>query len=152
MDLSSIAQTLGLTATATETEVNAKIKNMKDAQIEVILGLGRQKGAVTDTNLVQMRSIVEQNPDFAQLSWTALPDVKLEVVATQAPASTETLAAALRAAGGGSTPTLHDDRKAWTIKDWRMKDSDGLLALETSNPTEFMKLVSSMVTTGLVVR
>jgi hypothetical protein len=152
MDLKSIALSLGLKQDATEAEVTAKIAAMKAQQVEGILALGRQKGVVNDTNLNDMRALVNQNPEFAQLSWGTLQDAKTEVVPAVVPpvASQGTLAAALRA--DGKSGAIADERNCWTIKEWRQRDPNGLLSLETGDPAKFNSLVDEMVTTGFAVR
>jgi hypothetical protein len=114
------------------------------------LTLGRCKGVVNDANLEQMRTIVAQNPDFANLSWSALADMKVETAPVVPTAQTATLAAALRAEGVKGTGVA-DERNCWTVSEWRKKDPKGLLALETSDPAKFSELVATMVKTGYAV-
>lgn len=152
MDLKSIALSLGLAETATEADITAKMNALQAAQVEGILALGRQKGVVNDGNMAAWRSQVTQNPEFARLSWEGLPDSQQATGSSQQ-AATQTLAAALKAEGT-RTPkvgTLSEERKAWTLKDWRVKDYEGLLALEETDPTAFDTLVKSGVGTGKAI-
>jgi hypothetical protein len=150
MELKTIALTLGLPADATEAQVNDKIKAIKATQVEAVLALGRQKGIVNDTNLATMRGMVEQNPDFAKLSWEALPDVKAaEAPKTEQPTNTLSLADMLKSEG--KKTKIEDGRENWTIQDWRKNDPNGLLALEKNDNERFMALVNSMVRVGNVV-
>ena len=153
MDLKNIALSLGLSATATEAEVSAKIASLQTANVEGVLALGRQKGVVNDTNIGELRVLVTANPDFARLSWTALsgmtPSVTSPAIPTQEAA---TLVAALKAQGNRvTTGTLAVDRKDWTLKDWRTKDPTGFLALELSDPAAFEKIAYSGVGTGMAI-
>ncbi len=149
MDLKKIALLLGLSETATEADVENRFEAMKASQVENILALGRQKGVVNDGNIAGWRSQVTQNPEFARLSWEGLADVTAVVT----PTNGQTLAAVLKAEGT-RTPkvgTLSEERKNWTLKDWRMKDYEGLLAMEETDPTAFDTLVKSGVGTGKAI-
>jgi hypothetical protein len=150
MELKNIALTLGLSATATEAEVNAKIAALQNSQVEGVLALGRQKGIVTDINEAVMRTQVGQNPEFARLSWSQLPDPKSDTTPPPAPTTPiqGTLTAALREITQSNPTLVADDRKSWTLKDWRSKDPQGFLSLETANPSEFTRIVKSGIELG----
>lgn len=150
MELKDIAQSLGLSATATEADVNAKIAALQTSQVDAVLALGRQKGIVTDTNEAAMRTQVGQNPEFARLSWAQLPDPKSDTTPPPAPTAPVggTLSAALREISQSNPAPVQEDRKAWNLKDWRVKDPQGFLSLETANPTEFIRIVKTGITTG----
>jgi hypothetical protein len=152
MDLKAIAHSLGLPATATEAEVNAKITALQNAQVEGILELGRSKGVVTDANIAVMRTQVTANPEFAKLSWEQLPDPKTEatVPTPTTPVTTPTqgtLSAVLRELQGLAAP-VQDERKSWTITDWRTNDPQGFLSLETTNKPLYDSLINSLIKTA----
>ncbi len=147
MDLKFLALSLGLPEKATEAEIMAKAKALQNTQVEAVLSLGRQKGVVNDTNIDNWRKQVEANLDFARLSWEALPDVQTQKQ-TQ---GTLTLADVLRTQGGKQEGTLSDERKSWTIDEWRKNDAEGFLSLETKSPETYNKLVNSLIKTGLAM-
>lgn len=157
MDNKTLCLSLGLAENATSEQISAAIAKLTNApKVEAALSLGRTKGIVNADNEAAMRTMVEANPDAFQLAWTAVPT-------PVAPAPTGTLAAAVQPQGVASAlrqlsaennpkPTaVADDRKNWTLKDWRMKDADGLLALEKTDPTEFERIVKTGVGLGLAV-
>ena len=150
MDLKSIALSLGLAETATEADITNKLNALQAAQVEGILALGRQKGVVNEGNVAAWRTQVTQNPEFARLSWEGLADANPQ---HQRGDGTQTLAAALKNEGTRTAKvgTLSDERKTWTIDDWRKNDAEGFLALETESPADYSRLVGSLVRNGLAM-
>lgn len=142
MDIKAMRALLGMPESATEAEVLARVKAVKEenerhAQAALDLRKAEVKG-ILDKAIAE-RKLTEAHRASYELKFTAAFDAtKAEVEAlTAAPKMAEEVrqGAASEAQGKAST-----GRDAWTFKEWAEKDLKGLQALMASAPDKFAAL------------
>ena len=131
-------KTLGLTGTPEESAIDAAIKEMSDKNVLLSDKLKASESAkakaLVDTALSEGRIKATQKESFEKL---AAQDFDL------AKTTLESLPKGKRLAGKEESERtdLDGDRDKWTFKDWREKDTAGLLAMKTENPDGYAAIL-----------
>jgi hypothetical protein len=128
---------LGLSAGANETETNqaiadlisknaeltAKVDTAQKEKITDLINLGIREGRITAEKKETYEKLAATDYDLAKSAIMSFPKKK-------------TLAGKEEEKGGGS-----DDRSNWTFKEWREKDTVGLLSIKSSDPDRYAEIL-----------
>jgi len=130
-------QALGLSADASEEQINAAIKNMSDAntkahnelkalngtKVKNLIDSAIEEGRITKDEESHYTELASEKFDLAKSAIEKLPKKE------DLPPREHTLSA------GGS-----EDRSKWTYREWAKNDTEGLLQLKAEQPEEYAKL------------
>lgn len=132
-------QALGLNANATEADINTAIQKLnadklaaenqvqgyKDKEVEVLLNSAIKEGRITADKKAKFEQLAKTDFVLAKETLESMPKRK-------------ELAGKEQRKGGSAS-----NREDWTFKDWREKDTAGLLKLKTENPERYIEIVNS---------
>ena len=149
-EMESVKLKLGLSKEADEKAVlealNAKLSENKgpsDREIEILMGLGREKGFIDDANEATYKNL--SKADFDSVLGLIQSAKKAELKADTKEEEKEDkgrfsdLIAQLGAKLNGGA----NDRSKWTLGDWMEKDEAGLLKLKEEKPDQYAALTKA---------
>lgn len=150
MDLKKIAQSLGLSETATEAEILAAVNANNDASVQ-LTAFKQQQKALNNAEIIKLVDArIAENPALAPMRQTyiTLGDTNFEVAKAtlEALAVTQPQQVTLSdiARGRVINPNvglqLPVGKENWTFTDWEKKDPTGLQQLRSTNPNGFEAL------------
>lgn len=150
MDLKKIAQSLGLSETATEAEILAAVNANNAASVQLTAFKKEQKQA-NDAEIIKLLDArIAENPALAAMRQTYITlgdtnfDVAKATLEAMAIAKPQHVTLSDIARGKGFNPNLGlqlpAGKETWTFTDWEKKDPTGLQQLQSTNKQAFETL------------
>lgn len=145
-NMKDIALKLGLSADATDAQIQAAIEAMQSNRIEGLIALGKTKGVVTAENEAIFRKMAAK--DFENTSEFINQSQALETAKTTETTKVETkqesmadLIAEVKKLNTQSSDK--NDKSNWTFEEYSKKDPKGLLEIKNTDPERYKKLAAS---------
>lgn len=143
-EMKQIALSLGLNETATEKEIVEAINKLRKESVASLIQSGIDKGVITDANKSSYEKLALSDFDSVASLINSAPatEKKDTTIEEKREAKNATLATKLKGAGLEKEEAVDEnDRKLWTLNDWRKKDAKGLQLMMETDETQYNKLV-----------